>query len=160
MSARPSTSSPDSASGATYLSVPTKKPVRVRRSSAGRSADQIAHLRRSEGAGTVYVLGEGFPVGPLQGEVMEAVGIAVIVGAHDARMLDPRAVSRFTQETLDHRGVAPQPLAQYLERTRAALGVLGPVHFGRASLADALEQAVAGDRPTGEVLAGHGNARN
>jgi len=38
--------------------------------------------------------------------------------------------------------------------------MLGAVHFGRASLADALEEAVAGDGPTGEVLVGHGNARN
>src|SRR5256885_2972594 len=40
MSARPSTSSPDRASGATYLSVPTKNPVRVRRSSGGSSASR------------------------------------------------------------------------------------------------------------------------
>src|SRR6184192_2528123 len=40
MSARPSTSSPDRASGATYWSVPTKNPVRVSRSSAGSSASR------------------------------------------------------------------------------------------------------------------------
>src|SRR2546428_10892149 len=83
-----------------------------------------------------------------------------VVGAHDAGMLHPGAVARFPQEAFDRRGVAPQARAQYLERTRPALGVLRPIHLGRASLADALEEAVAGDRPTGQVVAGHGNARN
>src|SRR5205823_1291174 len=117
MSARPSTSSPDRASGATYLSVPTKNPVRVSR----------------------------FPV---------------VVGADHPRVLHARAIPRLAQEALDHRGVAREPRPQYLERTGPALGVLGAVHFGGASLADALEEAVAGDGSTGEVLAGHGNARN
>src|SRR5437867_669987 len=40
MSARPSTSAPDSASGATYCNVPTKNPVRVSRSSGGSSASR------------------------------------------------------------------------------------------------------------------------
>ena len=71
-------------------------------------------------------------------------------------MLDARAVPRFTQESLDDRGVAPEPLAQYLERTGAAFGMLSAVHFRRPSLAHALEEAVAGDRPTGEVFVGHG----
>ena len=47
MSARPSTSCPDSASGATYCSVPTKKPVRVSRSSGGRSASRAIPKSRS-----------------------------------------------------------------------------------------------------------------
>jgi len=75
-------------------------------------------------------------------------------------MPDARAVAGLSQEALHRRGVAPQTLPQYFERTGAALRVLGPIDFGRASLTDALEEAVAGDGPAGEVLAGHGNARN
>src|SRR2546426_567525 len=110
MSARPSTSSPDRASGATYLSVPTKNPVRVGGGAAGVCA--------------------------------------------------PGAVPGLRKEALHRRGVAREPRPQYLERTGSVLRMLGAVHFGRASLADALEEAVAGDGPTGEVLVGHGNARN
>jgi hypothetical protein len=40
------------------------------------------------------------------------------------------------------------------------LGVLGAVDFRRASFTDAFEEAIAGDRPTGEVLTGHGIGRN
>src|SRR6266702_2113220 len=132
MSARPSTSSPDRASGATYLRVPTKKPVRVmrRRERRRQLPHEVGHQRRSEGTGAVYVLGERFSVGPLEREVMQAFGLAVVVGAHDAGMLHPGAVSRFPQEAFDRRGVAPQARAQYLERTRPALGVLRPIHLG------------------------------
>src|SRR5713101_6209202 len=114
----------------------------------------------SEGAGAVYVFSEGFAFGPFQGEVVEAVRFAVVVGADDARVLDPRAVPGLPQEALHRRGVAREPRPQYLERTGPVLLMLGAEDFGRASLADALEEAVAGDGPTGEVLVGHGNARN
>ena len=117
-------------------------------------------LRRSEALRAVYVIGERFPLCPLQREVMQTVGLAVFVGAHHARMPDARAVAGLPQEAFHRRGVAPQTLSQYLERAGAALRVLGPVDFGRASLTDALEEAVAGDGPAGEVFAGHGNARN
>src|SRR5437879_3628848 len=115
---------------------------------------------RSERTHAVYVLRQRLAVGPFEGEVIQAVRVPVVVGADHARVLDPRAVACLSQEALDSRGVAREPRPQYLERTGTALGVLCAVHFGRASLADALEEAVAGDGPTGEVLAGHGNARN
>src|SRR5438445_5410523 len=83
-----------------------------------------------------------------------------VVRADDARVLVPRPVPGLPQEALHGRGVAREPRPQYLERTGPVLRMLGSVHFGRASLADALEEAVAGDGPTGEVLVGHGNARN
>jgi len=86
---------------------------------------------------------------------MQAVGLAIIVSSYDTGMYDPGAVPRFTQEALHRRGVAPEALAQYFERTRATFGVLGAVHLGRPSLAHALEEAVAGDGPTGQVLVGH-----
>src|SRR5258707_255189 len=62
MSARPSTSSPDSASGATYCGVPTKKPVRVSRSSGGSSASRAmpkssSFTRRATGS---YMMFSGF----------------------------------------------------------------------------------------------------
>src|SRR5438034_4964242 len=85
---------------------------------------------------------------------MQTVGLAVFVGAHHARMPDSRAVAGLPQEAFHRRGVAPQTQSQYLERAGAALRVLGPVDFGRASLTDALEEAVAGDGPAGEVFAG------
>src|SRR2546428_7853413 len=75
---------------------------------------EVGHQRRSEGTGAVYVLGERFSVGPLEREVMQAFGLAVVVGAHDAGMLHPGAVARFPQEAFDRRGVAPQARAQYL----------------------------------------------
>src|SRR6185295_15793535 len=111
-------------------------------------------------ARAVYVFGEGLALGLFESEVVQAVRFAVVVGADDSRVHYPRAVPCLPKEALYRRGVAREPRPQYLERTRAALRVLGAVHFGRASLADALEEAVAGDGPTGEVLVGHGNARN
>src|SRR2546427_303950 len=127
---------------------------------SGQLLDDAYHHRWSEGADAVYVFGEGLAFGPFESEVVEAVRFAVIVGADHPRVLDPRAVPCLPQEAFHRRGVAREPRPQYLERTRPALRVLGAVHFGRASLADALEEAVAGDGPTGEVLVGHGNARN
>src|SRR2546429_7914612 len=121
---------------------------------------EVGHQRRSEGTGAVYVLGERFSVGPLEREVMQAFGLAVVVGAHDAGMLHPGAVARFPQEAFDRRGVATQARAQYLERTRTAIGVLRPIHLGRASRAHALEEAVAGDSPTRREGTGHVNALN
>src|SRR5439155_674546 len=100
-------------------------------------AYQAPDLRRSEALRAVYVIGERFPLCPLQREVMQTVGLAVFVGAHHARMPDARAVAGLPQEAFHRRGVAPQTLSQYLERAGAALRVLGPVDFGRASLADA-----------------------
>ena len=91
---------------------------------------------------------------------MKAVGFAVFVGADHTWVDDARAVARLTQKPLDRNGVAPEARAQYLERTGAALGVLGAVNFRRPALAHALEQAVAGDRPAHVSLAGHGDARN
>src|SRR3989442_15779535 len=121
---------------------------------APRRGARARRLRRSERPRTVYVVGEGIPVRPLECEVIQTVGLAVVVRAHDARMANPRAVARLSQKPLHRRGVAPQSLPQYLERAGTALWVLGAIDFGRASLTDALEEAVAGDRPTGEVLAG------
>jgi hypothetical protein len=66
------------------------------------------------------------------------------------------AVPCLTQESFDGNGVAPEPLAQYLERYRASLSMLGAVHLRRPSFANALEEAVAGDRSTGQVLVSHG----
>src|SRR2546426_8683918 len=64
-------------------------------------------------------LGERFSVGPLEREVMQAFGLAVVVGAHDAGMLHPGAVARFPQEAFDRRGVAPQARAikRFLRRS-------------------------------------------
>src|SRR2546430_17460506 len=70
----------------------------------------------SEGAGAVYVFGEGFAFGPLQSEVVEAVRFAVVVRADDARVLDPRAVPGLPQEALHGRGVASETWPQYLDR--------------------------------------------
>ena len=86
---------------------------------------------------------------------MQAVGLAVVVGADDAGMHHTGTVTRFTQESLDGVGVAPEPLAQYLERTGPAPSMLGAVHLSRPSLAHALEEAVAGNGPTGQVLVRH-----
>src|SRR6185503_12346104 len=87
---------------------------------------------------------------------MQAVRLAVVVGTHHAGMNDAGSVTRFSQKALHRGGVAPEASAQYLERTGAAAGVLGAVHLRRPSLADALEEAVAGDGSTGQVLVGHG----
>jgi hypothetical protein len=38
--------------------------------------------------------------------------------------------------------------------------MLGPIHLCRASFTDTFEEAIAGDRPTGEILIGHGDRRN
>jgi hypothetical protein len=38
--------------------------------------------------------------------------------------------------------------------------MLGAVHFRRASLTHALEEAIAGDGATGEILTGHAIGRN
>jgi len=73
---------------------------------------------------------------------------------------DARSVTGFAQEPLHRRGVAPETRAQYLERSWAVFGVLGAIHFRRAPLTHALEEAIAGDRPTGEILTGHGIGRN
>ena len=104
----------------------------------------------------MYVVGEGLPDGPLESEVVAPLRLAVIVGAHHARMLNTRAVPRLPQKALDRRGVALQPLSQYFERTGTALRMVGTVHLGRATLADALEEAIAGDRAAGQTVAGHG----
>src|SRR5439155_7661538 len=106
-------------------------------------------------------VGERLPGGPLEGEVVQAVRFAEVVGADHTWMHDAGPVSRFPQKSFDHNGVAPETLAQYFERTGAALGMLGAVHLRRSSFADALEEAVAGDRPAGQVFGGHGGcARN
>ena len=126
----------------------------------GQLPDDADHDRGSEGAHAVYVVGEGLTRCPFECEVVQAVCFPKIVGADHSRMVHPGAVPGFPQEAFDDRGVAREARPQYLERTRPAIGVFGPIHFGGASLADALEEAVAGNGSTGEVLAGHGNARN
>jgi hypothetical protein len=76
-------------------------------------------------------------------------------------MYNAGPIPRFPQESFDHDGVAPETLAQYLERTGAALGMLGAVNLRRPSFADALEETVAGDRPAGQVFESHEScARN
>src|SRR5256886_15309421 len=85
----------------------------------GELPDEAPDQGGSEGAGAVYVFGDGFAFGPLQSEVVEAVRFAVVVGADDARVLDPRAVPGLPQEALHGRGVAREPRPQYLEIGRA-----------------------------------------
>ena len=70
-------------------------------------------------------------------------------------MHDAGPISGLAQEPFDHDGVAPEALAQYLERTGAALGMFGAVYLRRPSFADALEETVAGDRPAGQVFESH-----
>jgi hypothetical protein len=70
-------------------------------------------------------------------------------------MHDAGSVSRFPQESFYDGGVAPEALAQYLERTGAALGMVGAVHLRRPSFTDALEETVAGNRPAGQVFESH-----
>ena len=60
-------------------------------------------------------------------------------------MHDAGPISGLAQEPLDHDGVAPEALAQYLERTGAAPGMVGAVYLRRPPFAYAFEEAVAGD---------------
>jgi len=70
-------------------------------------------------------------------------------------MHDAGSISRFPQESFDHDGVAPEALAQYLERTRAAVGMFGAIDLRRPSFTDALEETVAGDGLAGQVFECH-----
>ena len=72
-------------------------------------------------------------------------------------MVDPRAVLRLAQKALHGDRVLRQPLAQDLHRGGAALGMVGAIHRGRASLADVLREVVARHRPADQIVCVHGS---
>ena len=59
---------------------------------------------------------------------------------------------RLAQEALDRDGVLRQARPQDLDGGRAALGMLGPIHSRGATLADMLEEAVAGHGAADEIV--------
>ena len=125
----------------------------------GERLGELPHERHSvdrcEGPLPMQEIGERLTLGPFECEVVQPVRLTEVVGADHAGVNDAGAVARLAQEALDHDGVAPEPLPQYFERTGATRAVLGAVDLGRPSLAHALEEAVAGNRPAGQVLVGH-----
>src|SRR5438034_1141487 len=61
------------------LQVPMDNPrLMGRRERRRQLPHEVGHQRRSEWTGAVYVLGERFSVGPLEREVMQAFGLAVV----------------------------------------------------------------------------------
>jgi len=71
-------------------------------------------------------------------------------------MGDALAEIRFAQEALHGHGVLGEAMAQYLDRRRAALGMLGAVNQCGASLAHLPEEAISVDGAPLQAVGGHG----
>ncbi len=70
--------------------------------------DDRRHQFGSQVPGADGELLQGLAVDPLQGEVVQILGLAVVVGLDDVRVADPRAELGFTQEALDGHRVLGQ----------------------------------------------------
>src|SRR5882724_4253784 len=96
-----------------------------------RSADLFDDLG-DQGRGQMARAGDEFrqwlSLGPLQRQVMQSVGLTIVVGADNARVTDPRTVFRLAKKPLDGNGILGQAGAKDLHGRHSALRVLSAVN--------------------------------
>jgi hypothetical protein len=107
----------------------------------------------------VYELRERLSRCPFEGEVVETVLLAIVVGANDSRMLHPRAVPSLSEEALDGGRVFAHAFSEDLHGAEAPFRVLCAVHACGPAFANSLEQAVARNGPAREVFVWHEGGR-
>src|SRR5215210_5116742 len=100
-------------------------------------------------------LGQRLTVGPLQGQIVQPIGLSIIVCADDVRMTYPGAVLGFAEKALNRYRILSQPGTQNLHRGHATLRMLGSVDRGGAALADVFGQVISCDGPAGQRVAIH-----
>jgi len=115
----------------------------------------FGHQLGSQGSRPVDELGQGLAIGPFEGEIVEPVSLAVVVGSDDARVAHPGTIFGFSKESLHCDWILGQSRAQDFDGCHASLGVLGAVNCGGSALADVLGKVVSRDGPAGQRVAVH-----